>query len=134
MSDFDDRLRREAAATPPTHEQRLVGRTLAAMAIERARAGQPSPAPRTRPLLRLVAAGAGLAAAAGLAILVLPRPADEAVAPAVAAPRPAMVAPPPAAAAGVLDAVLLGPGDDELAALRADLAAVAGTLRGSLPF
>lgn len=134
MSEFDDRLRREAAAMPPTHEHRLVGRTLAAMAIERARGMPPPLASRVRLLPRLVAAGAGLAAAAGLAILLLPQPALADPAPRAVAPRPAAVAPPPQAAVGGLDAVLLAPGDDELAALRADLAAVAGTLRGSLPF
>ncbi len=126
MSDLASRLRAEALTVPPTADPGLA---------ERIRASLPAAMPPARPHLRFpvrLAAAAALIAALGLAWLLAgngtpPTPPQMAVMP------PA----PPTLSDMLRDAGSAMPGktvDGELAALSADLAAVARTVRSAVPF
>ena len=124
MNDLASRLRAEAQAVPPSADPGLAGRVLARL---------PATMPPARPQLRFpvrLAAAAVLAAALGLAWLLAGR----------AEPQlPVAVMPPaPPTLSELLDEVGSAlPGqtvNGELAALGADFAALARTVRGAVPF
>lgn len=122
MTTLEDRLRAEARAIPARPPADLAARVQAIVA-------GPIPRPPVRPRLR---PWLPLAAAAALAVAVLvawPRSA--------APPAPVAVVPAPGmpSLVDVLPAVRLrDPARSELAALEADLAAAARTVRAALPF
>ncbi len=126
MSDLASRLRAEALAVPPTADPGLAGRI---------RDRLPAAMPPVRPHLRVpvrLAAAAALIAALGLAWLL----AGNGTPP---APPPVAVMPPapPTLSEMLRDAGSAAPGkavDGELAALGADFAAVARTVRSAVPF
>jgi hypothetical protein len=126
MSDLASRLRAEALNIPPTADPGLAGRI---------RSRLPEAMPSARPHLRFpvrLAAAAGLIAALGLVWLL----AGNATPP---APQPVAVMPPapPTLSEILRDAGSAVPGatvNGELAALGADFAAVARTVRSAVPF
>lgn len=125
MNDIARRLRAEAAAIPSTADPGLAGRIR-----DRLPAGMPAARPPLRFPIRLAVA-ASLAAAIALAWALAGREAPLPAAPMVVHP------PTPPTLSDMLDgagASLPGTVDSELAALGADFAAVARTVRSAVPF
>ena len=126
MSDLASRLRAEALTVPPTADPGLAGRI---------RARLPEAMPPARPHLRFpvrLAAAAALIAALGLVWLLASN-----VTPPAPLPVAVMPPPPPTLSEMLRDAGSSVPGktvDGELAALGADFAAVARTVRSAVPF
>lgn len=123
MSDIDRRLRDEARRVHVRVPDRLAER------IRAAAAAAPPAEPPLRPGWLSAAAAAVLLCAAATAWLAA-RPGDPAR-PAVAVPAPPGIAELLRVAAAARAA---SPGHDELAALEADLASAARTLRAAIPF
>jgi hypothetical protein len=127
-----DRLRCEAHDIPGTAPPDLAARMQALVAAQGALPRAPRPLLWSRPVVWAAAAGLLLAAALLWGAL-----SDRAAPAAAALPAPAALPSPPTldellATTGAPDADQAVAG--ELAALSADLAAVLGTVRGSIPF
>lgn len=128
MSDLSDRLRAEARALPSGADPGLAARVLARL---------PATIPAGRAPLRFplpLAIAAGLLLAVGAAWAMLAQPAPPPPAPVAVVPAPVMPPAPPTLSDLLQGAQAALPVTGELQALRADLAAVAATVRGAVPF